>query len=235
MSSMRRTGSTKRYCGATDSTGNHRIHHARRNFWVLCKRMLLPAGFADARKKLFTLMMLLCCLTGCAGPQRILVVVVGGLGFSQLDDLRKSLEHQCPQATVVSAGAWNGYKTDVEAMATAKPHEQIIFIGHSFGCQTIAQAAAHLAKVDLAVFIDPAWDDFRLVGNIAHYRWYQRSGKDIEREAHIVGADKPEIIKGDHNSIPHSPELIAEVVAAINELQSPQDVQAVADPREPGQ
>jgi pimeloyl-ACP methyl ester carboxylesterase len=155
------------------------------------------------------------CFAGCS-REPTLVVVVGGLGVSQLGDLRKSLESQCPQATVVSAGDWDAYKADVKAIATGKTYGHVVFIGHSFGCQAIAQAAGKLTNVDLAVFIDPAWDDLCVPKNIEHYLWYQRSGFGLEREANIVGTEKPKIIKGDHNGIPHSPELIAEVVEAVN-------------------
>jgi pimeloyl-ACP methyl ester carboxylesterase len=175
-----------------------------------------PAALlASAVRKIFLLATLLCFFAGCS-KEPTLVVVVGGLGLSQLSDLRKSLEQQCPQATVVSAGDWDGYKADLKAIAASKPFPHVVFIGHSFGCQAIARAAGQLSKVDLAVFIDPAWDDVHLSKTIEHYLWFQRSGIGIEREAQIVGADRPKIIKGDHNSIPHSPELIAEVVDAVN-------------------
>src|SRR4051812_27103024 len=74
-------------------------------------------------RKLFALVMFMVCLGGCAHPEPTLVVVVGGLGFSQLGDLRHAVAEKCPQATVVSAGGWDGYKTDVKALATAKPHQ----------------------------------------------------------------------------------------------------------------
>jgi len=175
------------------------------------------------------LVMLMFCFWGCAHPEPTLVVVVGGLGFSQLGDLRHAVAEKCPQATVVSAGGWDGYKTDLKALATAKPHQHIILVGHSFGCQAIAEAAAQLPKVDLAVFIDPAWDDFRLSKNIDHYLWYQRSGIGIEREAKIVGAAAPKTITGGHNDIPHAPELIADVVVAINGTMSKPKVQPSGD------
>lgn len=170
-----------------------------------------------------------CSLPGCAHPEPTLVVFVGGLGFSQLGDLRHAVIKQCPEAKVVNAGGWDGYKADVKAIATAKPHEHIIFVGHSFGCQTIDQAAAKLPRVDLAVFIDPAWDDFRLSNSIAHYLWFKRSGFGVERKAQIAGAVATKTIEGGHNDIPHSAELIAEVVAAIKGIENRSGGRAVAD------
>jgi pimeloyl-ACP methyl ester carboxylesterase len=170
--------------------------------------------------KILALAAVLLFISGCAKPEPVLVVTVGGLGFSQMGDLRHAVIAQCPQAKVISAGAWDAYKTDIKALATAKPHEHIILIGHSLGCPAIAQTAAELPRVDLAVFIDPAWDDFRLPRSVVNYLWYQRSGFGLERESRIVGAARTSRIPGGHNEIPHAPELIEGVVEAINRIQT---------------
>jgi pimeloyl-ACP methyl ester carboxylesterase len=177
---------------------------------------------ARAFRPLLLLAFLSALLCGCAKPQRTLVVTVGGLGFSQMHELRMAVEKQCPDAKVVSAGAWDAYKTDITKIATAKPRQHIILIGHSFGCEAIDRAAAELPKVDLAVFIDPAWSDFSLAATIQHYLWFKRSSIGIEREARIVGASGPRQIAGGHNDIPHSPELIAQVVAEIQRIDRDQ-------------
>lgn len=176
--------------------------------------------------KLLPMFILLVSLTGCARPEPTLVVVVGGLGLSQLGDLRHAIMRECPQATVVNAGAFDGYKSDIKTLATKKPHEHIILVGHSFGCAAIANAAEQLPKVDLTVFIDPAWDDFKLPKNTLHYLWFQRSKFDIEREAKIIGASSPQKIAGGHNDIPHSPDLIARVTSAINQSATRQTADA---------
>lgn len=170
--------------------------------------------------KLLVLAVLLCLLGGCSPPKPTVVVVVGGLGFSQLGDLRRAVERECPNAKVVSAGGLDGYKADIKGLATKKPREHVILIGHSLGCPAIASAAEQLPKVDLAVFIDPAWDDFRLPRNVSRTLWYKRSEWSIVRQARIVGASPPKTIEGGHNNIPHSPELIASVVEAINGMKS---------------
>jgi len=175
------------------------------------------------RHKVAAILILLLCLFGCAHPEPTVVVVVGGLGFSQLGDLRHAVIQRCPDATVINAGAWDGYKSDIKALATAKPHQHYILIGHSFGCEAIDEAAAHLPHVDLAVFIDPAWSDFKLSHNIENYLWFKRSSFGIERQAQIVGAEAPTTIQGSHNDLPHAQNLIDEVVAAIRStsLNSP--------------
>jgi pimeloyl-ACP methyl ester carboxylesterase len=156
---------------------------------------------------------------GCAAPKPTVVVVVGGLGFSQLGDLRHAVESQCPDAKVVNAGGIDGYKADIKSIATSKKYQNVVLIGHSLGCPAIATASEQLPKVDLAVFIDPAWDDFRLPKNISRSLWYKRSEFGFERKARIVGASPPTTIQGGHNNIPHSPELIASVVSAINSMK----------------
>jgi pimeloyl-ACP methyl ester carboxylesterase len=159
-------------------------------------------------------------LWGCARPERTLVITVGGLGFSQMHDLRKAVERQCPDAKVVSAGAWDAYKADIHKIAAKKPRDHIVLIGHSFGCEAISDAAAELPKVDLAVFIDPAWSDFPLAPTIERYLWYKRTKFDITRQARIVGASGARPIPGGHNDLPHSPELIAQVVAEVQRLST---------------
>ncbi len=181
---------------------------------------------------------------GCAPPPpRTVVVTVGGAGFSQMHDLRMALEQQCPEATVISAGMWDAYKTDIKQIVEAEPRTHVILIGHSFGCAAIDDTANELPRVDLAVFIDPAWNDFKLSKQIDQYLWYKRSDFGVEREAKIVGADDPETIQGGHNDIPHSAELISQVVAEVKQIErrapgsqqkkAPQMANA-ADARAPG-
>jgi pimeloyl-ACP methyl ester carboxylesterase len=160
-----------------------------------------------------------CWMTGCAHPEPTLVVFVGGLGYSQLGDIRQAVIRECPDAKVVNAGGWDGYKSNLEEIINAKPHDHIILVGHSLGCPAISEAAAKTPRVDLTVFIDPAWDDFKVSKNVDQVLWYQRSDIDFPREAKIIGAKEPKVMKGSHNTIPHSPELIAEVVGAIKGIE----------------
>jgi hypothetical protein len=169
------------------------------------------------------LLLLLLFLTACARPQRTIVITVGGAGFSQMHDLRKTLERECPDAKIVSAGAWDAYKTDLPKIATQKPREHIILIGHSFGCSAISHAADQLSHVDLAIFIDPAWNDFPLSAHISQYLWFTRSGFDLERRAKIIGASNPIEIQGSHNEIPHSADLIAQIVAQVQRISREPD------------
>ncbi len=157
-------------------------------------------------------------LGGCAEEPRTLVVTVGGAGFSQMHDLREAVERECPEARVISAGMWDAYKTDIRKIVTDKPRDHVILIGHSFGCAAIDEAADELPLVDLAVFIDPAWNDFSLSKRVDEYLWFKRSTFGIEREARIVGASGAKEIEGGHNDIPHSPQLIAEVVAEVRRI-----------------
>jgi len=172
-------------------------------------------GYATGR---LAALLLILVMWGCAQQKKTLVVTVGGAGFSQMHDLRTALEHDCPEAKVVSAGMWDAYKADIPGIAARYHPERIILIGHSFGCGAIDDAAAGMKQVDLAVFIDPAWNDFPLSKTIDRYLWFKRSTFGIEREARIVGASGATRIEGGHNDIPHSPELIRQVVTEVNRV-----------------
>jgi len=168
-------------------------------------------------RQLLVVVMAAWLLGACAKTKPTLVVCVGGMAYSQLRTLRLTIIQECPYAKVVNAGGWDGYKADLKRIAEEKPRTNIIFIGHSFGCEAINKAADKMAKLDLAVFIEPAWDDFKLSPNIRDHIWYQRAtaGFDVRR-AQIIGANPPRLIKGGHSDVPHSPMLIAEVVNAIH-------------------
>jgi pimeloyl-ACP methyl ester carboxylesterase len=160
----------------------------------------------------------LCFVAGCA-HKPILVVTVGGLGFSQMGPVRHAIENQCPNADVVSAGAWDAYKTDLAKIIHDSPHDHYVLVGHSMGCEAITEAAKKVSKVDLLVYIEPAPDDIRLPRNVQQCLWYRRSNFDFfVREANVEGAS-PWIIKGGHNDVPQSTEVIAAVVRAINNIR----------------
>jgi pimeloyl-ACP methyl ester carboxylesterase len=158
-----------------------------------------------------------CFVTGCA-PKPVMVITIGGLGFSQMGNVRRAIQKECPNADVVSAGMWDAFKTDLPKIIRESPHEHLVLVGHSLGCQTIAETAGKVSKVDLAVLIDPAWSDIRLPRSVQHYLWYQRSDWGWERKAEVIGLS-PTTIKGGHNDIPQSPQLIASVVNAINGIR----------------
>lgn len=153
---------------------------------------------------------------GCA-RKPTLVITVGGMGFSQMGSIRRAIQRQCPNADVVSAGAWDAYKSDVLRMIRKSRRDHLVLVGHSLGCQTAAQTASQVSKVDLVVLIEPAWDDIRLPRNVGRCLWFRRSDFGMVRQAKVIGAS-PTQIKGGHDDIPHSAELIAEVVKAINEI-----------------
>jgi hypothetical protein len=155
-----------------------------------------------------------CLLAGCA-RRPIGVITVGGLGFSQMGSVRRAIQKQCPNADVQSAGAWDAYKSDLPRMIRESPHDHLVLVGHSLGCNTIAQAARNVSKVDLLVLIEPAGDDIRLPKTVARCIWYQRSNFDWVWQAKVTGAS-PTKISGGHNDIAHSAAVITEVVEAIN-------------------
>lgn len=147
-----------------------------------------------------------------------MVITVGGLGFSQMGSVRRAIQKECPDAQVISAGFWDAYKSDIVDVIRKSPRKHLVLIGHSLGCQTIADAAGKVKKVDLLVLIEPAWDDIKVPRKVERSLWFQRTEFSIVRQARVSGAS-PKKIDGGHDTIPHSPELVAEVVQAINQLK----------------
>lgn len=156
---------------------------------------------------------------GCA-HKPILVITVGGLGWSQMGTLRHAVEQQCPAADVMSAGAIDAYKTDVQKMIRENPHDHLVLIGHSLGCQAIAQAAAKVKRVDLLVLIEPAPDDIRVPKNVKLTIWYQRTDFDLFIRLAKVFGMSPIRIKGGHNDVPQSKEVVSTVVNQINQIDA---------------
>ena len=192
--------------------------HKRAPIPKLSDAKLLPASRQHAATAFQMIVVVaVCFVAGCA-RKPTQVITIGGLGFSQMGNVRRAIEKQCPNADVVSAGAWDAYKTDVSKIIRESPHDHVVLVGHSLGCQTIAQTAGKLSKVDLVVFIEPAGDDFRLPRSAERYLWYKRSNFDWVWQAKVIGASAA-TINGGHNDIAQSPQLIAEVVKAINGIK----------------
>jgi pimeloyl-ACP methyl ester carboxylesterase len=103
-------------------------------------------------------------------------------------------------------------------MIQDSPHDHLVLIGHSLGCETIAQAAGEVKRVDLLVLIEPAPDDIRLPKNVGLCLWYQRTNFDFFIRMAKVFGPSPIKINGGHNDVPQSKEVVAAVVKAINRI-----------------
>ena len=157
-------------------------------------------------------------LPACATSKPTLVVLVGGAGLSQLGDLGETISAMCPDADVMEASGWDGFRADLKRIVKERPSRGLVLVGHSFGCETIAKAAAGIPAVDLVVMIDPAWDDITLGPTIGSCLWYQRGDAGMERQAVVRNGGRPILIGGDHNDICHSQRLREEVARVVMEL-----------------
>jgi len=166
------------------------------------------------------LLVLAITLGGCVGNRPTLVVFVGGAGLSQLGDLKTAVSAACPDADVIEISAWDGFRSDVARVINARQPRGVVLIGHSFGCETIARAATQLRTVDLAVLIEPAWDDIVLPRNVQSCLWYQRSEIGMERRAVVHGGGRPITVPGGHNDLPRTPEVIVEVVRFVDRISA---------------
>jgi hypothetical protein len=177
-----------------------------------------PETYTNLAIRLALLLLMACLLPGCATSKPTLVVLVGGAGLSQLGEIGANISARCPDADVIESGGWDGFRANLKQVVRDHPCQALILIGHSFGCQTIAQAAADISRVELVVMIDPAWDDITLPSSVVSCLWYQRGDAGVERMAIITNGGRPETISGDHNDICHSPRLIAEVSQIVNNI-----------------
>ena len=164
------------------------------------------------------LLLLVLFLPGCATSKPTLVVLVGGAGLSQLGELGENISAICPDADVIETGGWDGFRADLKRVVKEHPSQSLILVGHSFGCQTIANDAGAISTVELAVMIDPAWDDITLPRTIRSCLWYRRAADGMERTAIIRNGGAPTIIAADHNDICHSPRLMNEVAQVIKNI-----------------
>jgi pimeloyl-ACP methyl ester carboxylesterase len=164
-------------------------------------------------------------ITGCTGTKPTRVILVGGAGLSQLGDLGETIAAMCPDADVVETGGWDGFRGDAIRAATEPPCEGVILIGHSFGCQTVAAAAAELKGVDMIVLIDPSWDDITLTRRISCI-WYQRADDGgAERRALVNNGGRPIVVADSHNGICHNPRVIQQVAKTIRDISDRRGMQ----------
>jgi hypothetical protein len=184
----------------------------------------------DAMKTLkITLAMLILVLANtCSKPPEAdqtgttTVVVVGGLGGSQLNTIIVELQKLCPNAKIIDAGQRDAYDENIYQILAQNPSNKIVLIGHSFGGETVFRACFG-AKVNYLAMIDPVrnpWGNLPAVSSdVDKYDYFVRSRLFGPYVARIEGA-APIVISGGHNEIPHDPLVINRIAAQINELDS---------------
>lgn len=156
---------------------------------------------------------------------------VSGLGgtatTSQIDDLVAMERASFPEAQVRMFGPKNGWMADVAGTVKASKYDRLILLGHSFGGDTVARAAAQV-NVDLLILIDPVvhspgQDEITIPPSVKRCIVFRRASEGfwgsigIERRANINGVASILTIDDDHNAIPHRPDVIAEVRREIQE------------------
>ena len=185
--------------------------------WMTCWRIVYPPHRVVVALVVWLGMM----LGGCTTGKPTLVLLVGGAGLSQLGELSENISASCPDADVVETSGWDGFRADLGSYVRSHPYQGVVLIGHSFGCKTIAESAASMSNVDLAVMIDPAWDDFALPPSIRSCLWYQRAEDGgPERRSTIINGGRPMVVSGDHGEICHSPQIMAQVTQMVRGISA---------------
>jgi hypothetical protein len=145
-------------------------------------------------------------------------VVIGGLGHDQTGDIINALRGA--GAFVVSAN----YNEDIPAIVERNRRPKLALVGHSFGCQAVLQACEYV-NPDYAAFVDPVMHtplgaDAVLPTNIGTVDWFRASKRVLfqARQATMLSGPEPIAISGDHNEIPHKPEVVERIVGRVRGL-----------------
>jgi pimeloyl-ACP methyl ester carboxylesterase len=129
-------------------------------------------------------------------PEGPLVVLVGGLGRSQLDEAGRVLASRTG-ATVITAGDWNGYAADVAAIIRAHPRARVFVFGHSLGGDAIAGL-----EVETKVLVDPVGTPAMPADRQKRWELYRPT---------------PGL---NHNTLAHDPRLLDRLVELVNSASS---------------
>ena len=149
------------------------------------------------------------------------IITVGGLGSSCMGTIEDAFRAD-PKCKVLSAGAWDGYKANLEGIIKANPSPVVAAIGHSFAGIPILKLIEK-GLLQYAGLIDPVsckWfcSSYPMPSVHPKFYWCRRSMPGIERMMDIPGAGEPEIVQGWHNGIPHSQEVVSRLQTDIADI-----------------
>ncbi len=142
-----------------------------------------------------------------------------------MDDIEARFRKE-PSCRVVSAGKWDGYKTDLAKLIRANRLPKVAVIGHSMaGMPIIELIAEYRELIDYAALLDPVGPfgvgECEMPDNPPLYWWARRSkiGGEVliglEVPLRITNANGPQIIEGGHNDLPHKAEVIERLARDI--------------------
>lgn len=130
-------------------------------------------------------------------------LVMGGLGGSQMNDVVALIKSNYPTSNLITFGGSEEWKIDIDSLGIVA--DNLTFIGHSYGTDTICKAKLKANKV---ILIDPV--------AVHGTAMTVPDGAIVYRRTFPVGPVRADLtgnytlinISGSHNSIPHSEELL---------------------------
>lgn len=153
----------------------------------------------------------------------VLVIVVGGLGSDQTQNMADAIRARCSRAMVISAGSWDAYKVDIRPIIAANAKPKLVLILHSYAAWWLTQSLAHLDYLVILDGVNPGGDGQTWYGDLpapvdaAWVELFWRTDLLGPRDARIAG-EMPILVPGGHNDVPHDSGVIDQVVSRIDSL-----------------
>lgn len=147
-------------------------------------------------------------------PSAPLIVSVGGLEGSQLGEVNSMIAVEFPGADVAFFGPKNGFASDVEGYIGSNPHDTIIGVAHSFGCDE------PWGKMKLLVLLDPVCRPghafIEIPASVETCIVYRaRIPTPGIFRASLMGKFSEVWVNRSHNNLPHDPPTISDIRADI--------------------
>jgi pimeloyl-ACP methyl ester carboxylesterase len=155
--------------------------------------------------------------------KKTVVMVLGGLGASQITFLATKISDDLPEVDVVTFGSWDSYKADIDKFCKENEYDNYILIGHSYGGDSCLNGTINVKAIDLCILLDPvARSGYHLTVGSNIYKtaiWY-RSQLFGPKTAEIAGDNITSLIINDsHNSLPNDPLLVEPIEKLIKEVE----------------
>lgn len=165
---------------------------------------------------------------GGGGVSEVVVILIGGLGKSQLGTIEAALKKE-QGVRVVVPSRWDGYRADIRGLVASAHSEarsrftqaSVCIICHSFGCDATLRAIEEMPEgnVSYVAFVDPIGEDWRqeqaVPDGLMSYDWFVRNEIWGPPCLRLLGPNEPIMVQGSHNECVHDPLLIDSIIVRV--------------------
>ncbi len=148
-------------------------------------------------------------------PTAPVVLTVGGLGSSQLQDVVLALAAMKDFQTV-DMGSPNGYRADLQGYANSIPNDIRAAVGHSAAGGALCRAALTCPKLRHLVLLDPAMDSDITVPTDVDCLVVVADPTPFITQSRVHGVYREVHSPYSHNVFLHHPEVVAMVVGEVS-------------------